>query len=311
MLAKEVKEDAIEVFGYCDGPKLLRKVSNAVAWLRNESLWDASLGNMDIMDVGECGYITLPRDIEAPLAIQIDGIPAFPRNKWFQYHMNGSGGYSQIDSYDRFWDDLGDVVTIFDPTYPFRLELEFESEEDSGAEIMVQGYNSDSLEVTAYTGGLGDVVWSRILRITKEPTTSIVRLYAVSEDDATDRRLIGLYYPDEQEPRYRRIRVPKASCIRIQYRRAFNELNSWEDYIPLDSRYAFRNAMMAVKLMDNMDVAGAQAYRAIAVDMANKEQSKRNPKNVNPVQVNTFGMKRNERLWAKRGSFRSFRGSSW
>lgn len=322
MLAKEIREDAIEVFGRCDGPKLLGKVSSAVEMLRNESLWDATLGMMDLQSLGKSNYLTLPRDVETPLAIQLDGVPAFPRNRWFQFHLNGSGACTQMNAFKRFWDDLGDVVTIFDPTHPFKLHVEFDDAEDHDAQIVVQGYNENGLEVRATREDWDNITWKKIIRITKDPTMGIVRLFSIQidyanmlssiletglgvyidENDPSYVGMIGLYYPDEEEIRYRRIRVPKCTRIRMNYRRIFDCVRSWEDYIPLNSKFALKNAMQAVKYMDSGDLAQGNAYRMMAVDLANKEQKQRNPRAAVTVQINTFGQGRNKSLWGNRGA---------
>lgn len=301
MLAKDIKSDAIAVFGKCDSPVLLGKVSSAVEMLRNESLWDATLGYIDIRSLGDSNYLTLPRDVETPLGMWLDGIPSFARNKWFQFHLNGSGGYSHPDAFKRFWDDMGNFPTIYDPTYDFLLEVVFDDPADADREVVVEGYDNNGIEITVNNLSFPSVTWKKILRVVKERTEGMVYMYAIKASDPTERHLIGMYYPDEEEISYRRIKVPKCTCIRMVYRRAYHGVNTWEDYIPLNSKLALKYAFESIKAFDSSDPAKGQTYRVLAVDFANKEQKQRNPRADGLVQINMFGKRHNEHLWGMRG----------
>jgi hypothetical protein len=95
--------------------------------------------------------ITLPRGIEVPLGVNIDGSPMYFRGRLFQYHINKGGMYNPVS---WAWDDRGFVATIMDIRQPSQLIAVAEHSTDAGGQIRVIGTDGNNRELrTQYPDG--------------------------------------------------------------------------------------------------------------------------------------------------------------
>lgn len=306
MLYKDIKDDAKIVFGDCDGPLLRRRVKEALDVLANtgDSTWDGLLGEMTICVDPVCGQVTLPRDVLKPLSITIDGCPTFPRDRWFQYHLNGPG--QRWGAFSGAWDDKGFFAVCREPSEATRLRISAEAEQDDGKTITLDVINEDGIEerLEIVLDGAGDVdttvLVKQVLRVNKGVTTGIVNLFYL--DPVLT--LAGLYYPDEKNPQWRRIRVRAQSTIGILYRRQTREILSDEDYIPLNSKMAVMQALWSIKKRYQGDIPGAQAAQQDAQLLLEQDQYARQVTGT-PVgpQVLDYSYQNNERLHDFRGGY--------
>ena len=100
--------------------------------------WFHTQAEVDVC-TGWDGYtLTLPRNIEVPLAVNIDGSPLYFRGRLFQYHVNKGGVYNTVD---WCWDDRGFVATQMDIRQPSQLVAVAETDADIGKSIRVVGTN--------------------------------------------------------------------------------------------------------------------------------------------------------------------------
>lgn len=302
ILARDILPEARRILGACSQETLLSRLSDATEILANKADFDPLLGWVDIVtSAGK--VVTLPREVETVLALNISGQPSFPRDRWAEFHLNGRGSDCS-DSCVFFWDDKGDVPIFRDPTATVRLYGIVENPQDLTAELWVYGYDENDQKIFSTVAGEtvegyrvtltdGLVVldptaplFKKITAVRKGVTKGFVRLVAY-EDGAITGTDIGLYEPFETEPQYRRIILSTSACwVRIQYRKKVFRLRSDTDYIPLHSRYAVLLMLKSLEKLDKDRIEEAEAYERKAVQMLLDEHFTRNPPASAPVQVN-------------------------
>jgi hypothetical protein len=117
MFVSEILDDVIEILGRCDREKALKRLTDAVRALQDEGDWNANIGVLDIRTFNDGSTVTLPREVETPLAVTIDGIPVFGRDEYFRFHLNGDG-LTDERTVPWVWDDIGVVPTTMDIKIP-------------------------------------------------------------------------------------------------------------------------------------------------------------------------------------------------
>jgi hypothetical protein len=103
--------------------------------------WFHTNAEIDVCTGWDRQTITLPRGIEVPLAVNVDGSPQYFRGRLFQYHVNKGGMYNPVD---WAWDDRGFVATTMDIRQPSQLVAVAESDNDVGKKIRVVGTDSNN-----------------------------------------------------------------------------------------------------------------------------------------------------------------------
>lgn len=305
LLVRDLLPDARRVLGQCSTEALISRLSDATEILANKSNFDPLLGVVDIA-TGDGKYVTMPRVVETVLALNISGMPSFPRDRWAEFHLNGLGSDCK-DSCDFFWDDKGDYPIFRDPITPVRLVAVVETAADLTHEFWVYGYDHEGNWVYS-TDGLGNTVegyklsvffgavtvpasaplFSRIVTIRKDETKGYVSLYGYP-DGSVSGGLYGYYEPFETLPQYRRIRLSKNACwVRVQFRRKVFRLRTETDLIPLHSKLALMLMLKGLQKLDTDRIEEAEMYERKAVQYLIEEQFSRNPPVTSPLQVNVM-----------------------
>ena len=76
--------------GVADRETVVDYIQRALELANYKANWNSLVGDMDLIS-DECGWVTLPNEVESVLACNVGGVPAYFRNSWFQYHINGPG----------------------------------------------------------------------------------------------------------------------------------------------------------------------------------------------------------------------------
>ena len=311
VLVAEVYDDASAIFGPIGRDNIFDKITTATEALANATTWDSTIGicdiqraeNSDVNYLGTkpgSGLFVLPRFVEAPISVNWKSAVGYPRNRWFEFHLNGHG-FERNASDPGTWDDLGETcitgsIKIDDDTkliIPSKVVAVPASATDNNCEIVIYGIEMlNGVEVEVYRNGSpgwtvpcvygsvapgsGAPLFTRIDRITKAESTGFIKLHTL--DGAATDVLIGNWYPDETEPKYRMIRVPNATAgrIRIRYRRRFKKFTSLYEPIPLRSRNAIVSMLRAIKQQE-ADPQGAIAHETNAIRYLRDEQAATNP----------------------------------
>lgn len=309
IIVSDIWEDIQSVIGTCDEAITYNKLNEAQEELANLGNWDPLVISLDICTQG-C-EITLPDDIEVPLAINVGGRPADFRNKWFEFHMNGPGSECCSGSCQFSWTDKGEFPTFRDPIRASEIATYPEVEEASGANLRVYGYDendkwimtldSNGVEQDGFDVpiiyGIGSGMTSgqlvkRITRLEKPVTNGFLQVVALDPGSSSGGTLLGLIRPNFTNPSYRRIRVSgngtqylsgsTSSCttwVRMKARKKTFKLTAQTDPIPLHSVTALKMMCMAIKKYEN-DLAGEyKEYLNLAREALNREQKTRSGPN--------------------------------
>lgn len=172
MFVSQIIEEAMEMLGTTDKTKVYRKLSQAVRILMQSGHYFHTIAEVDVCTGWDKQTITLPRGIEVPLAVNVDGSPTYFRNRLFQYHVDKGGMYNTVN---WAWDDRGQVATQMDIRQPSQLVAVAEHEADAGKMIRVVGTDGNNRElVTQTVAGTGmDGILIPIHRIADFPLGTI------------------------------------------------------------------------------------------------------------------------------------------
>lgn len=313
---QDVMFEAKRVLGICDDAEMYQRLNEAVELLANMGLWDPLVGYMDICTT-EC-EITLPDDVEVPLAINVGGHPADFKNKWFEFHLNGPGSECCGQGCDWSWTDKGNFPTFRNPIKASQVAAYPEGAEAAGTNIRVYGFDSNEKWIMTANSlgqledgfdvpvlyGLGSGMTTsqkvkRITRIQKPETINFVKLVALDDGSSSGGTLLGLFKPSDTEPMFRRIRVSgggtaaistssSTTCcktwVRMRFRKKITKLSSPDDVIFLHSTTAIKMALMAIKKYESDLLGEYQNYKAEAKVALNEEQKSRSGPNRMRVQ---------------------------
>jgi hypothetical protein len=315
----DIYDEAKKIIGICDDTKLFRWCGDAVTLISNKADLEGWKGFIDICSAGcsgcdkigsicnnpsGCGRrcITLPREVEMVIGVNIGGQPVLGMAQLFEFHLNGPGSCRTICEW-KWMDQGGYHFTFRDLVHPAQLVAYHQTPEDNGKTFIVYGFDSKGNVLRHTEGGqvmngyrvptiygvaVPDVGAPEIARITgifKDRTVGNVRL-STTDDSGTTGTLLGIYEPDEQNPQYRRIQLNR-SCnwARIAYRKTNPVFFSRFDHIALKSRVAFLLAMQARKHYADLQIADAHAYEADAARLEIEAQQMSEPPLFMPVQV--------------------------
>jgi len=298
----DVYEEAKGISGFCDQEKLFRWITDAIQLIANKSDFDGWMGFVDLCVDGQC--VTLPREVDNVLAVNIGGTPTLGRNQLFNFHLNGPGDCNEVIPYS--YQDRGFFPTYKDIVDPVQLIAFVDKASDEGKELRVYGYDSNGHPVRQQVGGVwqdGYLIptiyglavpdvdmpkFSRITRVRKANTDGVIRLSTL-DDAGTSGIFLGVYEPDENEPWYRRIKLGKtATWVRLAYRKAAPTIKSLYDRVPLRSRMALLMAMSALKYYRETDLANATAYEVHATRMETEANDVVESPTSTPIQVIDF-----------------------
>ena len=144
MFVSQIIDEVLDILGTTDKPRALRKLTQAVQILMQSGHWFHTNAEVDVCTGWDNQTITLPRNIEVPLAVNVDGSPTYFRGRLFQYHVNKGGMYNPVN---WAWDDRGMVATQMDIRQPAQLVAVAEHESDAGKIIRVIGTDGNNREL--------------------------------------------------------------------------------------------------------------------------------------------------------------------
>jgi hypothetical protein len=299
----DVIDDAKKILGACDDAKFFRRLGDAVSLIVNKGDFEGWKGWLDICTTCGDKCVTLPREVETVLAVNMCGRPSMGFGTLFNFHLNGPGDCGC--SCDFSWQDQGQWHSTYrDIVTPAKLVAYLQTEDDNGAELVVFGYDTNGNVLrhqvgsewqngyrvpTVFGYAIPDTdapVIARITGVFKSKTVGSIRLSTI-DDSGTTGLTLGVYEPDETLPQYRRIKLNRCSpWVRIAYRKTTPIFSSRYDHVPLKSRIALLLAVTAAKHYDEFKLPEAHAFEADAARMEIEAQDKAEPTTtVNPLQV--------------------------
>ena len=144
MFVDQIFEECAEILGTTDEKRVYRKITQAVQTLMESGHWMQSTADVDVCTGWDGCTIALPRGIDVPLAVNVDGSPVYFRNRLFQYHVNKGGKFNTVE---WAWDDRGYVATLMQIIQPSQLIAIAESENDVGKIIRLTGTDSNNRDL--------------------------------------------------------------------------------------------------------------------------------------------------------------------
>jgi hypothetical protein len=173
MFVSEIIDQVIEILGRCDRQKALQRIADAVIALQDEGNWNANVGVLDIATSNGANVVTLPREVETPLAVAINGVPAFMRDEFFRFHLNGDG-LTDGNTVPWAWDDQGIVPVLSDIKVPGPLIARCDLAADLNMIIRVLGFstNGKRLRQQLRDGSWIDGIEVKAAFVTGAPTSA-------------------------------------------------------------------------------------------------------------------------------------------
>lgn len=299
-----------DLLGLSDRSKIIDYIERAIEIAAYKANWNPWISTMDVCS-DSCGYVTLPSIVGTVLACNVNGYPAFFRNSWFEYHINGTGSRGSCGAACGYtWDDKMWTPTFQQLTnWSLVAAICEDSIDGNGSlELIVEGETMDSnsnqkqaltIPVTgASTPGVrvkllngvaatdpAMTYFKKITSVTKPVTRGYVKLIAFQPTQLSNAVTIGYYAPNETNPRYRRIKVGSpCSCVRIKFRRASLELVNDYDIVPIASYQATLDLIKAIRLRETGNIDVAQAYETKAIELLQDIQAIESP-DWGPVQI--------------------------
>ena len=322
VIVLDAYDDVAKILGNVGQFKIFDSITNALEALCAKGHWDGFTGYVDIQTDG-WRNVTLPRFVDQPITISVNGRPSYMRNKWSEFHLNGPGsdeyggqwmsgtwptwsGFSGAGRWGQItaWDSVGEVVTLKPLGMVSQLVAIPDNPADDGKTLTIYGYdqngtwirtgNQDGFTVIVSHTKLVPIIGvdqavARIDRITRQATQGFVKLWAFDNTAQTTSLLLGYHYPDETEPRYFRIKLPinagTNSWVRMRYRKRTLKVTSVWQPLHLHSRLAIVTMVRALKTLES-DAAGAQVFEDKAVRFLDEDQKARNPGETFQIQFN-------------------------
>lgn len=251
------------------------------------------------------GSFTLPKELEVPLKIRIDGAVGSVWNRWFEYH-SGNDVDDPCLANDAVLEEPNRYPIVYDlPTcggYPAVIGTCLEADDAhvivkgldlTGREIFTnhQGERITGVYLTIRKGTITttDVKFGKITEVYKTPTKGYVTLMSLGESN-TDRTFLADYDPYEQTPSYRRIKILSPECppicrVSVLGRIKLKEHYADEDLIPFDNLYLLQVAGQTVNAMYNSDTQNALAKDQYVKGLIETEGTYKKVNNGQPMEV--------------------------
>jgi hypothetical protein len=290
----EIWEEVQQITGNSRDDFNYRRLTDSVELLANKGDFDPLDGYLDIcvQDM----IVTLPPEVETIRALNMAGNPAVARDGLFKFHLNGPGQFGPTLEWE--WVDLGVYPTYWDIQVPKQLIATCQDSRDTNCDFWVYGFDDkrnvirtettpgnwvDGYKIPVFTTQQAlppnAPTFGRITRVRKAKTNGPVELQTL------DGVKLGVYQPNETEPRLRRIRLSqKVDWVRISFRRKVFKVQSQYDLLPVNNSQAVLMMLRAIQLYPK-DPGTAEALEATAVRWATEEQRTSNAPVAQPFEV--------------------------
>jgi hypothetical protein len=302
----DIYDDFTAMYGMLGFQKTLDKLTRVVELLANLSHWDPLIGYMDYQLGPPPFYVTLPREVDQIIALNVNGRPGTFRNRWFEFSYSGMGQAESANQKSVWrpcdgWEEWGEVVTAYDPLSPNYYPMlwpftpadigavaTIHGTDINGNPLMTNGVHGITLYATQNyaTAAFGQPQIATVTRVTKQTTQGFLAL--ILTDGAQNIQTLGTYYPDDIEPLYRRIKVGTANLgasttapyatinggivstpiVRFRFRKRWRNFTKLTDIIPLKSATAILNMAQYQLMMGGgqLSMMTVQAAQALKAE---------------------------------------------
>lgn len=265
--------------GTCDEDYIYDVLTRAVELLANKPTqtgvcWDPLLIYVDIPVVSGY-YVCLPPHIEKPIKININKQPAFSRNQFFEFSLNGPGTIDPEAGWQ--WQDKG--WKPLQKPWPLsgnQFFLNSTDSHDTNTPVMLNVINQDGSTswIQALVGFSGQKIWG-LLEVSKPVTVGSLQFYAAPF--ITPGSLVATWAPSVVYPEFEWIKLSQtAVSCKILARRRTYLLTQPTDVIPLSNRQAIITACVAIKSYDTLNWDDGATAEQNALRFLEEDQAARN-----------------------------------
>jgi hypothetical protein len=271
-------------------------------------------------------YITLPRGLQSPRAVNVCGVPSPLHHHTYSFAPAGPGEYENAGCPITLEMQPGYVFTAFDLPSDAKLLALTTSLADRGKEVQIYGRKTNGedfiggfpITIRRWSGGVegeiqasynGFADWPEVARpevgeltgVTL-PTglTSYVTLLAL-RPDTMEVYFLSKYHPDETKPGYRRFNMRNLGCcpctsgccreITILAKQEFMTLTRDDDILPVQSLDAIKFMVMAIAEENQRNPQMSTSYSQRALSMLNAHSRNQNDGQQVVINVNDdFGL---------------------
>lgn len=280
IVVSQVFNQVGRVLGTCDPDYCYDVLTRAVELLANKPtktnvLWDPMLIYCDIPVVNNY-YVCLPPHIEKPIKININKQPAFTRNQFYEFSLNGPGSNDPESGWswqDRGWRCLQQPW----PADPVNFVIGSTNAADSGAIVLVNVINSDASTqwVSVPVGTPSNILAAGILEVSKPVTQGILQLY--TGPNIVPSNLVANWAPNVLYPHFDWIKLSQPGvAVRMLARRRTYVLSAPTDVIPLSNRQAIITSCIAIKAYDTLNWDDGSTAEQNAFRFLDEDQAARN-----------------------------------
>jgi hypothetical protein len=279
IIVSDVMGQVGRVLGTCDPDYTYDVLTRAVELLANKPtqtgvLWDPLMIYLDI-PVVDGYYVCLPPHVEKPIKININKQPAFSRNQFFEFSLNGPGSIDPEAGWQ--WQDRG--WKALQKPWPLsgnQFILMSTDANDTNTLVRLNVINQDGTTswIEAAIGTAGPKIYG-LLEASKPVTRGSLQLYAAPFIVQTS--LVATWAPDVLYPQFEWIKLSQtAVSVKILARRRTYRLTQATDVIPLSNRQAIITACIAIKSYDTLNWDDGSTAEQNALRFLDEDQAARN-----------------------------------
>lgn len=237
------------------------------------------------------GIFTIPKELETPLKVKVNGVVGSIWNQWFEYHSG-----IEFDKLDNAFMVLPDgYPTVYDlPDGGAYVGVIGTNCEDADAHVIIKGEDPLGNVVYTYQQGehvvgeylsikkgqrsISNVKFGKITEVYKTETSGYVQLIWISQDNY--RGLLSDYEPFEQSPYYRRVKIhgtcPPIASVSVLGRIRLKEKYVDDDLIPFSNIRLLSLMGQSIFSGNNNDLQTASAKESmIATKIENESEYKK------------------------------------
>jgi hypothetical protein len=268
------------VLGTCDPSYTYDVLTRAVELLANKPtktnvVWDPLITYVDLPVVDKY-YVCLPPHILKPIKVNLNKQPAFTRNQFFEFSMNGPGSTDPEAGWswqDRGWKALQKPWPSGGA--PYILMSDQSADLNTVVKLHVINQDQSVSWVDAFIGQPYETkIWG-ILEASKPDTQGTVSVYA--NHFVLDSALVAQWDPGVHYPQFEWIKLSQAgvACKMLARRRTY-KLSQTTDVIPLSNRQAVITACVAIKAYDTLNWDDGATAEQNALRFLDEDQGARN-----------------------------------
>jgi hypothetical protein len=280
IIVSDVIDQVGRVLGTCDPSYTYDVLTRAVELLANKPtktnvVWDPLICYVDL-PVVQGYYVCLPPHVLKPIKINLNKVPAFTRNQFFEFSMNGPGSIDPEAGWS--WQDRGwkPLQKPWPPGgAPYILMSSDSADLNTIIKVHVVHEDQSTSWLDVFIGQPYETKIYGILEASKPDTKGTISVY--SNHFILDTALVAQWAPEVHYPQFEWIKLSQnaVSCKMLCRRRTY-KLTLPTDVIPLSNRQAIITACLAIKSYDTLNWDDGATAEQNALRFLEEDQGARN-----------------------------------